>query len=916
MRTNYEVQNSLIETILIDLKWMFDEFDVYACIYENNNEIYKRDFTFYRGVEYNYQKITFSTDDKSRRFYLVFEVPNTNQEDIHLWLLINRIIETIFVNTDDAVFFKGTDLRYKYVNQVFRRIHNAGGICLVNMHHCDIFGPKYIFPIEKETYVLNTERPTEAIMNFSTKYRKISYEESIEPLFDNNGQLYAICSIARNLQIQKNPDIEPVIKRDLKEILNDLGVYYFESKGEFDYRLMLIDDMFKDLGYEEVEIQTLKQTMFHYVHEEDLENFVTHYIKNMANPVGDNSYTQDMRVRARDGSYRWFRYFEKKLYLEEPDFIAGSYIDIHDVMISKEQAIKNAKEKAMFLASMSHEIRTPLNAILGFSELLEQMELGDKQQEYTVKIKNSTITLIELINNVLDFSKIEAGKLEAELIPFNLHESLHNIHSMMEAKALEKGIQLKLKIAPEVDRELVGDELRIIQIITNLCSNAIKFTQDGYVKLQVNKKENNIHFSVIDTGIGMNKIKIENIFNDFTQAEKSTSRRYGGTGLGLSISKQLAKLLGGEINVESTLGKGSIFTFKCPIYKIMNKEINKPVLDIKTLENTYKGSKLLLVEDVPDNQQVVVDTLSPLGFEIVPANNGLEAVQILKTHDNFNLVIMDLQMPVMDGFEATKEIRHFYTTDQLPIIALTADASLSTLRRTVEYDMQAYLLKPIRAKTLIQSIVKHLPESNIIVNTNTGDGKVEDQLEKLSETLNVDDALERFGNNKELLLYLVQDFANLYDKIPVDFISDKEEIRFFHNLKGVSGNLGATRVQDIAGEIEMGIISNNDMNHLRSELCLILKEISSKIKGIVSEPIIVNSKKKVNTSNISSFEEYIEILKESLSGHYLDADELLIGYKTELVPIIGIENYSSVLRSISDYRFPDALAKLEEVLDG
>jgi len=312
---------------------------------------------------------------------------------------------------------------------------------------------------------------------------------------------------------------------------------------------------------------------------------------------------------------------------------------------------------------------------------------------------------------------------------------------------------------------------------------------------------------------------------------------------------------------------------------------------------------------------VVVDTLSPLGFEIVTANNGLEAVQILKTNDTFNLVIMDLQMPVMDGFEATKEIRHFYTIDQLPIIALTADASLSTLRRTVEYDMQAYLLKPIRAKTLIQSIIKHLPESNIIVNTNTGDRKVDDQLEKLSETLNVEDALERFGNNKELLLYLVEDFANLYERIPVDFTSDKEEIRFFHNLKGVSGNLGATKVQDIAGRIEMGIVSNNDMNHLRSELGLMLKKISNKIKSIVSAPITVNSKKEIDDINISNFEEYIEILKDSLSGHYLDSEELLIGCKTELVPIIGIENYSSLLRSISDYRFADALVKLEEVLN-
>ncbi|MCH4888348.1 response regulator [Acidaminobacter sp. JC074] len=913
MKTHYDVPINYMDIILLDLKWMFEEFDVYACIYEDDQVIFKRDFTFYRGQAYNYNQLTFSSEDKTRNFRMIYEVPNSDKEDLHTWIFLNKIIDTIFENINDVVFFKDKDLRYKYVNQVFRKVTNISGMCIVNFHHSDILGPNYIFPIEKEIYVLNTKEAVETEMNFNTGYRSLSYTETIESILDDTGQVIGIYAIVKSLDIKHNADIKLHVKREIEEVLDDLGVYYFESIGSNDYILRLMDPMLEKLGYAKEEIPILKTSVFHYVHEDDLKVFAANYLKRMKTTQGDITYTQDLRVKAKDGTYRWFRYHEKKFYPERPEFLAGIFVDIHDVIESKENAIRSAKDKAMFLASMSHEIRTPLNAILGFSELLNQIDLDDKENEYAFKIRNASITLIELINNVLDFSKIEAGKLETHVIPFNIHQSLGLLYNLFESKASSKGLQLHFHIDEDVEESFMGDELRINQILTNLLNNAIKFTEEGYVKLEVNKDDNHMLFSIIDTGIGMSNRKIEKIFTLYEQAETSTSQKYGGTGLGLSISRQLAYLLGGDIKVKSSLRKGSTFTFSCPIYKTINKVTSKPVHDIKDFSNVYQGCRLLIVDDVDDNRQVIADILSPLGFDILFAENGFEAVQLLKLDFSINLIIMDLQMPVMDGFEATKEIRHFFTGDQLPIIALTADTNLSTLRRTLEYDMQGHLLKPVFPKKLIQSVVEALPRSSFLLDDSHEDHETEQILDDLSEILDVEEALDRFANNTGLYLDLISDYIEQFEKIPPSFDSANEKIRFYHNLKGASGNLGASEIQNMTKEIENFIASGKDISSLKTSLSTALEDLSKEIRAIIT-PYKHKTKRHFRPLS-ESLDKLILTLKDSLIEHAIYSKDILINNEDELINKFGKKRYERLVNLVSDYEFARALSIYEEVFD-
>ena len=372
-----------------------------------------------------------------------------------------------------------------------------------------------------------------------------------------------------------------------------------------------------------------------------------------------------------------------------------------------------SKTKNEFLANMSHEIRTPLNAIIGMTHLsLRDGDLSAKQLDYLEKTQLAAKSLLGVINDILDISKVEAGMLSMEHIPFDMKKVAENTLAVHQENARTKDIALSLDYCAAAPVFLIGDPLRIGQVLNNLISNAIKFTPaEGRVSVHcwAEKTEDDntaiIHVRVTDTGIGISQAAIDSLFQPFTQADASISRKFGGTGLGLAISKSIITLLGGDISVESTLGQGSHFTFfmRLPLaeQKDETQSTSSPAIALASLN--LEGRHILVAEDNPINQFVLQEMLAPSGAEIVMANNGLEALNAVKAQP-FDLILMDMQMPVMGGLEATVKIRELPMTEHLPIIAVTANATEEDKDMGLTSGMNAYLTKPIDPAELVRTL--------------------------------------------------------------------------------------------------------------------------------------------------------------------------------------------------------------------
>ncbi|MBK7762872.1 MAG: response regulator [Bacteroidetes bacterium] len=378
------------------------------------------------------------------------------------------------------------------------------------------------------------------------------------------------------------------------------------------------------------------------------------------------------------------------------------------------------RSKQQFLSNMSHEIRTPMNAIIGFTKVVLNTELSVKQKEYLNAIKLSGDALVVLINDILDLAKVDSGKMTFEQTPFRMSMSISSMLHLFEPKIQEKNLALVKEYDEHIPEVLIGDAVRLHQIILNLVSNAVKFTNTGKITVSVKLiKEDDvqadIQFSVSDTGIGIPEAKIGQIFENFQQASSGTSRLYGGTGLGLAIVKQLVEIQGGVIQVKSVIDEGSTFSFILS-FKKTSTEMESEVPYLEKV-NDIQNVKVLVVEDIPLNQLLMKTLLDDFGFENDIASNGLIAIEKLKLN-TYDLILMDLQMPELNGFETTEYIRNTLGST-IPIIALTADVTTVDLDKCRAVGMNDYLSKPVDEKLLYKKIVGFVKRVNRIENMNT-----------------------------------------------------------------------------------------------------------------------------------------------------------------------------------------------------
>jgi PAS domain S-box-containing protein len=647
------------------------------------------------------------------------------------------------------------------------------------------------------------------------------FEFYLNPILSGeNGQIDEVSGIARNITEKKLAlnNIQSS-ERKFRDIIDSfIDIYYrTDLAGNI---IMISPSVLTHTGYSVEEVTGQKVEKF-------FENAIDSS-KGIKSLLKSGSITNfEVVVKHKDGDLRQFMLNirmikDAKGFPVEVEGVARDISDLKnyadDLKIAKNDAEHSLKVKEQFLANMSHEIRTPMNGIIGMIDVLSETSLNPNQKDYVSTIKKSSETLLTILNDILDLSKIEAGKMEILYQALDLEDSLNNLTALFKQKALEKANELKLSIMPGTPKYIMGDQIRILQILSNLTSNALKFTQDGSVEIRVSpfSKEKNkslLLFEVIDSGLGISEENQKKLFNSFQQLDISTKKSFGGTGLGLVISKELCQKMGGNIGLHSKLGTGSTFWFTIATEEADGSSLEKIKEENKEIRvSQYFGAyspKVLLVDDNSINRKVASEIMLKANCTVEQADSGAKAIEIYGQHQDFDLILMDIQMPEMDGLETTRRLRQQFT-DLPKIVAMTAYSMPKDRENFISQGMDDYISKPIRANLLILKIDALVDKAKM--SKSEPKTRVIDEQATTTEIIEYD--LEVINGLKEMvgadmLASVFEDFereaTEQIDLAYQGFLDQDVQViqRELHTLKGNSGTLGLNLIHEYTKDIEV-----------------------------------------------------------------------------------------------------------------
>jgi len=661
-----------------------------------------------------------------------------------------------------------------------------------------------------------TERELKAL-NYELMASKQQLSAAFQQLIASNTQL-----IANEKALRQSEELFRLISENAADL-----IALVDRKGNFLYTSPSYQTM---LGYSPKELQGT--WCFNYVHEDDQQHAVDTFQKSIHTKLG---HRLEYRVRHKDGDWRVVETSSNVIcdaYGVPEKFVMVS----HDVTNRKqtEQALQKAKEaselanrsKSEFLANMSHEIRTPLNGIVGYADLLLEERLSDEQYEFAKVIQTAARYLLDIINEILDLSKIEAQGVELEQKPFVLNEIISEKIRVIQPRVAGNAVALNVRISDQLPDVLIGDPVRVGQVILNLLSNAAKFTDEGSITISANRAEDKpvgddtfpLELAVQDTGIGIANEKLQLVFKSFSQVDSSSSRRYEGTGLGLAITEKLVNLMGGTIDVESAPGKGTKFTVFLPLRQSTAGQIVAQAPAASTVRVTdYRGRpaagkqrrklitagapNILLAEDNEMNWRLFQTILTQAGYRLTIVENGEEVLKALEVED-FDMILMDMQMPLLDGFETTRRIRQNKEFDAVPIIALTAYAMMGDAERCIQAGCDDYITKPINRKRFMACISSFFEAEHAEVGVASDprtafDAEIQQEMEQLRGYY--------LNNTKERCRALSAALRK----------GDFDAISFIgHSLKGSGTSYGFDDISNVGQEIELAA-ENTDADKLR-----------------------------------------------------------------------------------------------------